>query len=73
MLETSLFWPQVATKNKWFERIVGKFQSHQALFRCNTTEPAHTGLQQYQGVGLDAIDKTSTRSIEGQKDTSGLG
>ncbi len=28
MAETKLFWPKVANKNKWFKRIVGKFQSH---------------------------------------------
>ena len=60
MAETTLFWPLVATENKWFERIVGKFRSHRALFGCNTTEPTRTGLQQYGGVGLVAVDETAT-------------
>jgi hypothetical protein len=73
MAETKLFWPKVANENKWFERIVGKFRSHRALFGCNTTEIARTGLQQYGGVGLIATDETATRSREGGKDPSGLG
>ena len=73
MSETTLFWPQVATENKWFERVIGKFRSHRALFGCNTTEPTRTGLQQYGGVGLVAVDETATRSREGGKDTTGLG
>ena len=73
MAEPRLFWPKVANENKWFERIVGKFRSHQALFGCDTTKITRTGLQQYGGVGLIAIDKTATRSREWGKDPSGLG
>jgi hypothetical protein len=73
MTEPTLFWPLVSTENKWFERIVGKFRSHRALFGCNTTEPTKTGLQQYGGVGLVAVDETATRSREAGKDPSGLG
>jgi hypothetical protein len=32
MAEVSLYWPKTEAINQWFERIVGKFRAHRALF-----------------------------------------
>lgn len=73
MSEPSLYWPKVTNENQWFERIIGKFRSHRALFGCNATESGRTGLLQYGGVGLIATDEAATRSRECGKDPTGLG
>jgi hypothetical protein len=57
MSEVKLYWPRVENQNKWFEQIIGKFRAHRALFGCNTTEHDKTGLQQFGGISLIAVDE----------------
>jgi hypothetical protein len=72
MNEVKLYWPQVEKQNKWFERVIGRFRAHRALFGCNTTEHDKTGLQQFGGVGLIATEAVN-RARNGGKDPTGLG
>jgi hypothetical protein len=58
MAEVSLYWPKLEAINKWFERIIGKFRAHRALFGCNTNEHDDTGMLQFGGVGLVAVDES---------------
>ena len=73
MNEVKLYWPKVEKQNKWFERVIGRFRAHRALFGCNTTEHDKTGLQQFGGVGLIATDEAVNRARNGGKDPTGLG
>ena len=38
MNEVSLYWPKVGITDKWFERVIGKFRAHRALFGYNANE-----------------------------------
>jgi len=73
MNEVKLYWPKVEKENKWFERVIGRFRAHRALFGCNTTEHDRTGLQQFGGVGLIATDEAVNRAKNRGKDPTGLG
>ena len=44
MNEVSLYWPKVGITDKWFERVIGKFRAHRALFGYNTNEHNDTDL-----------------------------
>jgi hypothetical protein len=57
MAEVSLYWPKLEAANQWFERIIGKFRAHRALFGCNTNEHDDTSMLQFGGVGLVAVDE----------------
>ena len=73
MSEVKLYWPLVEKQNKWFERVIGKFRAHRALFGCNKTEHDRTAIQQYGGVGLVAVDEAVNRARKGGHDPTGLG
>jgi hypothetical protein len=73
MSEVKLYWPGVENQDKWFERVIGKFRAHRALFGCNTNEHSITDIQQFGGVGLVATDEAMNRAINGGKDPTGLG
>jgi endonuclease/exonuclease/phosphatase family metal-dependent hydrolase len=73
MNEVSLYWPKVGITDKWFERVIGKFRAHRALFGYNTNEHNDTETLQYGGVGIVAVDEAVNRARESGKDPSGLG
>ena len=73
MSETKLYWPLVEEQKKWFERVIGKFRAHCSLFGYNNTEHDRTGLLQFGGVGLIAINEAVNRARKGGKDPTGLG
>ena len=43
----------------WFETNMGKARAHRALFGCNTKKHDRTGLQQFGGVAVIAVDVTT--------------
>jgi endonuclease/exonuclease/phosphatase family metal-dependent hydrolase len=68
-----LYWPRVEQHNKWFERVIGKFRAHPAIFGCNKTEHDRTAIQQFGGVGLVAVDEAVNRAKNSGQDPTGLG